>query len=163
LDEIRLPIHILLENHFGPLNGNQEELLAGARSATEAADVELRRLREIANIDRGALSLRREQVRIGDLLRSLEPQLTADAPRGGAELELEVTPGLPRIAGDRLRLQEAFELLLRHLVRHATPGNRVTISAEPAGAKVAVTIGGGPPPTLDADVALARRIIAAHD
>ena len=29
LDEVRLPLHILLENHFGQLNENQEEMLAG--------------------------------------------------------------------------------------------------------------------------------------
>ena len=83
LDEVRLPLHILLENHFGQLNENQEEMLAGARAAAEAADVELRQLRDIADLDRGALSLRRDQVRLGDLLRALKPQLEAESERAG--------------------------------------------------------------------------------
>ncbi len=162
LDEVRLPIHILLENHFGPLNENQEELLATARTATEAVDVELRRLREIADLDRGAMNFRREQVHIGTLLQALKPQLLADAERTGVGLEFDVRPGLPRVAGDRLRLQEALELLLRHLVRHATPGNSLGVRARIDGGQVMIAVDQGPAPTLDADVALARRIIVAH-
>jgi signal transduction histidine kinase len=162
LDEVRLPIHILLEGQFGTLNENQEEMLAAARAATEAAAIELRRLREIAELDRGALTLRREQVRVGDLLLALRPQLEADAERCGVKLFLEVTPGLPRVAGDRLRLQEALELFLRHMVGRAMPDTRVTISVVPEDGKVAVEVEGPPPPTLDANVALARRIIQAH-
>ncbi|MEO8450969.1 MAG: hypothetical protein ABI647_14325, partial [Gemmatimonadota bacterium] len=162
LDEVRLPIHILLENHFGQLNESQEELLATARSAAEAADVELRRLRDIAELDRGALKLHREQVRVQDLLEALSPQLKADGARAGVSVGLDMMPGLPRVAGDRVRLQEAFELLLRHLVRHAAPGAAITIATSRENATVVVVVEGGPPPTLDADVALARRIILAH-
>jgi hypothetical protein len=61
-----------------------------------------------------------------------------------------------------VRLQQSLELLLRHLVRHATPGNTLAIAAAKSGADVVVTVDKGPAPTLDADVALARRIILAH-
>lgn len=162
LDEVRLPIHILLENHFGQLNENQEEMLAGARAAAEAADLELRRLKDIAELDRGALSLRRDQVRMGDVLQSLRPQLQAESERAGVRMHLELTPGLPRVPGDRVRLQEALERLLRHMVRHATPGDTVTISATAEKGSVVLAVEGGPQLTVDADVALARRIILAH-
>jgi signal transduction histidine kinase len=162
LDEVRLPLHILLENHFGPLNENQEEMLAGAHTAAEAADLELRRLRDIADLDRGALSLRREQVRLGELLRALKPQLEADGERAGVTVALDVTPGLPRVAGDRVRLQEALERLLRYLVRHATPGNAISIAVGTEAGQIVLTVEGGPALTLDADIALARRIILAH-
>ncbi len=162
LDEVRLPLHILLENHFGPLNENQEEMLAGARAAAEAADAELRRFRDIADLDRGALSLRREQVRLGEVLRALKPQLEADGERTGVRLVFDIAPGLPRMAGDRVRLHEALERLLRYLVRHATPGSALTIGATAANGQLTVLVEGGPSLTLEADVALARRIILAH-
>jgi signal transduction histidine kinase len=162
LEEVRLPIHILLANHFGTLNENQEEMLAAARAAAEAAGVELDRLRDIAGLDRGTLDIRHEQVRLGDLLQGLRPQLQADGERTGVRPIMEIMPGLPRVAGDRARLQQALELLLRHLVRHATPGNTVGIVATSTGEEVVVTVEHGPAPTLDADIALARRIILAH-
>jgi signal transduction histidine kinase len=162
LDEVRLPLHILLENHFGQLNENQEEMLAGARAAAEAAGVELARLREIAELDRGALSFRRDRVRIGGLLQALKPQLVADGERADVTVTIDCLPGLPPVAGDRVRLQEALDLLLRHLVRHALPGSEVTISATRDKTEVTIEVAHGPAPMLDANVALAQRIILAH-
>ncbi|MGH7499773.1 MAG: sensor histidine kinase [Gemmatimonadales bacterium] len=162
LDEIRLPIHILLENHFGQLNENQEEMLASARAAAEAAGVELSRLREIAELDRGALNFRRDRVRVGDLLQALKPQLEADGERTGVDVTIDVVPGLPPVAGDRVRLQEALELLLRHLVRHALPGTAVSIGAARDKGEISIDVTHGPAPMLDANVALGQRIILAH-
>ncbi len=162
LDEARVALHILLEHHFGPLNDNQDEMLEAARAGTDAAETELSRLQGIAQLDRGALNVRREPLRIVDLLQSLRPQLEADAARIGVTLTVDTMPGLPRIIGDRVRLQQALELLLRHLVRHATPGTAITLGTELNGGVLQVTMQHAQPPTLDADVALARRIIQAH-
>ena len=162
LDEVRLPIHILLENHFGQLNENQEEMLAGARAAAEAAGVARARLKEIAELDRGALTFRRDRVRCGDLLQALKPQLVADGERAGVKLTFDVLPGLPQVAGDRVRLQEALDLLLRHLVRHALPGSEVTIGARHDKKEITIEVAHGPVPMLDANIALAQRIILAH-
>ncbi|HEY3933737.1 MAG TPA: hypothetical protein VGL65_03895 [Gemmatimonadales bacterium] len=162
LDDARVALHILLEHHFGPLNDNQEEMLEAARVGTTAVETELARLQEIALLDRGALNVRRDQLRLGDLLQSLRPQLEADGRKTGVSLTIEIVPGLPRIVGDRVRLQQALELLLRHLVRHATPGSAVSITTETALGTPRIVVQHTLPPTLDADVALARRIIQAH-
>lgn len=50
LEEVRLPLHILLENRFGDLNENQEEMLGAARTAAESADATLLRLREVVRL-----------------------------------------------------------------------------------------------------------------
>ncbi len=162
LDEVRLPLHILVESPFGALNENQLEMLEAARAAAEAAEVELRRLREVAQLDQGALSLRRDRIRIAEVLQSLRPQLQADGERSGVQVTVAVLPGLPHVVGDRVRLQQALELLLRHLVRHAAPGVSIAISARSADGMLLIEVVGGPPPTLDPDIALARRVILAH-
>jgi signal transduction histidine kinase len=162
LDEARVALHILLEHHFGPLNDNQDEMLEAARAGTDTADTELARLQEIAQLDRGALHVRRDPLRVGDLLQSLRPQLEADGAKIGVTLTIDTMPGLPRIVGDRVRLQQALELLLRHLVRHATPGAAVAIATEIDNGVLGIVVRHAQPPTLDADVALARRIIQAH-
>jgi signal transduction histidine kinase len=162
LDDARVALHILLENHFGPLNENQDEMVEAARLGTEAAETELARLQEIAQLDRGALNVRRDPLRIADLLQSLRPQLEADGAKAGVTLVIDTLPGLPRIVGDRVRLQQALDLLLRHLVRHATPGTALTIGTQVADGMLRIAVQHAQPPTLDADVALARRIIQAH-
>ena len=101
-------------------------------------------------------------MRVGDLLQALKPQLEADGGRTGVKVTIDVPPGLPYVAGDRVRLQEALDLLLRHLVRYALPGGVVTIGAGHDKKEVAIDVAHGPAPMLDANVALAQRIILAH-
>jgi signal transduction histidine kinase len=162
LDEARLALHILSDGHFGELNENQAEMLAAAQTGTEAVEAEMGRLEEIAELDRGALRARRDTINVSDVLRSLLPQLEADGARTGVTVALDVPPGMPRTHGDRIRLQQALELLLRHLVRHAVPGAAVSIGVTPDPGSLRVTIAGGQAPTLDADIALARRIVEAQ-
>jgi two-component system sensor histidine kinase KdpD len=162
LDETRMALHILAEGHFGALNENQDEMLAAARTGTETAETEMGRLQEIAQLDRGAIHARRESINLPEMLRSLRPQLESDGAKASVSVAFDVLPGLPRVQGDRIRLQRALELLLRHLVRHALPGAAISIGATRDSGKVRICVAGGQPPTLDADVALARRIVEAH-
>ena len=162
LDAARLPLHILLDNKFGDLNENQEEMLAAARQAVEQADLRLRRLREIVDLDAGRVAFRKDAVRTGDLITSLLPGLNAQGQESGVEVTADLAPALPRVTGDRAKLQEACGLLLSERVRGLPPGSRVSISAEPSGdvVKIDVKHPGGMEGT-GADTALARRLIAA--
>ena len=128
LDEIRLPLHILLESRFGELNENQEELLRDARSAADAIDVALRRLGQVADADRGAISPQRELVQINDVVRSVLPLARAAAERKGARVESALEPGLPRVAADRARLAEALALLATDAAEATGPQVSLTIS-----------------------------------
>jgi signal transduction histidine kinase len=167
LDEARMPLYILLDNHFGDLNENQEEMLGAAQTAVQAADQQLRRLREIADLDRGSVLLRRDAVRAGDLIASLLPNLNTVGEEGGVEVKADIAPALPRVAGDRSRLQEACGLLLTERLRAMPPGASVTITAVPEAHAVRIDVthaGTGKasaPPTTGADAALARRLITA--
>src|SRR5262249_25641215 len=112
LDEVRLPLQILLESPFGELNENQEELLRDARSAADTIDVALRRLGQVADIDREALPVQPELVQINDVVRSVLPVARAAAERRGARTETALEPGLPRVTADRARLAEALSLFV---------------------------------------------------
>ncbi len=165
LDEVRLPLHILLDNRFGDLNENQEEMLGAARAAAEAADARVRRLREIVELDRGAISLRHDAVPAGDLIASLLPGLNADCEQAGVRVTTDIAPVLPRVTGDRARLQEACGMLLADRVRAMPSGSTVTITAAASVEGNAVQIDVTHQGTADdggADAALARRLIAAN-
>src|SRR5262249_10471929 len=104
LDQIRLPLQILLESPFGELNENQEELLRDARAAADSVDLALRRLGQVADADRDALPVQHELVQVNDVVRSVLPLGRAAAERHGARTETSLEPGLPRVFGDRARL-----------------------------------------------------------
>jgi signal transduction histidine kinase len=162
LAEARLSLHVLQDNHFGELNDNQEEMIGAAREATEAAEVELNHLREIADIDRGALSLRRDLVKPGEIIRSLLPLLNAQATKQGVRILSELEPALPRVVGDRGRLQDALGLILKDAVRYAVPGTSVSVHASSQPATVTIVVNHSSPHSYTGDVALADRLIRAQ-
>jgi len=162
LAEARLSLHVLQDNHFGELNDNQEEMIGAAREATEAAEVELTHLREIADIDRGALALRRDLVKPGEIIRSLLPLLNAQATKQGVRILSELEPALPRVVGDRGRLQDALGLILKDAVRYAVPGTSISIHAASEPTTIKIIVHHGSPHSYSGDVALADRLIAAQ-
>jgi signal transduction histidine kinase len=162
LAEARLSLHVLQDHHFGELNDNQEEMIGAAREATEAAEVELNHLREIAELDRGALALRRDLVKPGEMIRSLLPVLNAQADRQSVRIMSELEPALPRVVGDRGRLQDALGLILKDAVRYAIPGTTISIHATSQPESVTVIVNHGSPHSYTGDVALADRLIRAQ-
>jgi signal transduction histidine kinase len=141
LDEVRLPLHILLETRFGDLNENQEELLRDARNAADAMGAALRRLGQVADADRGALAVQRELVQVNDVVRAVLPLARAAAERQGARVDVALEPGLPRVRADRARLAEALTLFASEAAA-ATGAEKplvVTTTRQP-GAGVGITI-----------------------
>ncbi|HEY2854250.1 MAG TPA: hypothetical protein VGJ18_15455 [Gemmatimonadaceae bacterium] len=140
LDQVRLPLQILLASPFGELNENQEELLRDARAAADAIDVALRRLRQVADIDRDALPIQRELVQVNDVVRSVLPVARAGAERRGARTETSLEPALPRVIADRARLAEALALFLTDSVAHADAATALRISTARAGSQAVIRI-----------------------
>jgi signal transduction histidine kinase len=162
LDEIRLPLHILLENRFGDLNENQEEMLETARTAAEHSSADMRRLAEIGELDRGALSLRSDRIHLADVMQSLRPTVDGEGARVGVTVEMEVAPALQPVTGDRGRLQEALALVLADCVRRTPSGGTVGITIEAKGTGLSIVVEHGAPPALDVASALAQRLLEAH-
>ena len=166
LDEVRMPLQVLAENHFGELNENQEEMIAAARAAADDATVDLGRLRSIADIDRGALIPRLASVHIADLVRSLVPQLRAQATAQNVRLDVTIEPDVPRIDADRERLRDALSLVVTDAIRYAVPGSMVTLHTwcEMAGqgSRAAVEVVYGTRHEHTGVLLLAQRLVSAQ-
>jgi signal transduction histidine kinase len=162
LDEIRLPLHILLENHFGDLNENQEEMLGSARAAAEQAGDAFQRLEEIADLDRGTIVMRRDRVRPADLVAGVLPALVAEGQQCEVRVTAEVAPALQSILGDRGRLQLALELLLHDCLRRTLKGGEMRITADASGGDVVFAAQHGDGAANPLATALGRRLIEAQ-
>lgn len=161
LDEIRLPLHILLENRFGDLNENQEEMLGSAQAAAEDATAQLRRLQLTADLDRGVVELRRDQLRVDDIVRGLLPILQSLGERRNVRVVADLAPALPRVPADRTYLHEALSILLRSAVERTADGGevRIVVEAVPGSVKLSATHGAGDVRPLDR--ALVRQLSTA--
>jgi K+-sensing histidine kinase KdpD len=159
LEEVRIPLHILLENHFGDLNENQEEMLGAARTATEAVDADLVALRQIAELDLGARELRHDRLLPGDLVRSLIPTLQALADKQQATLGIDIEPLVPAIRGDQPSLQDALAALLGGAIRSAVSGAELRLVVHNEKGVVRIEPRGGGEPEPDVRATLAERVI----
>lgn len=172
LDEARLPLHVLLSSPFGSLNENQEELLAAAQSALDAADQEVRQLRTLLAIDRGEHPPTPQRIGLCELLRPVLAVGEAHAVRAHVTLHATISDTAHRVLADPLQLDAALTTFITYAIAHTPPHGTVTVIAEdevPNGDpnrdpnRVRITITHAAPDTprsaLPLDVRLARRLI----
>jgi signal transduction histidine kinase len=153
--EAQLPLHILLENHFGDLNENQEEMLQAASDATDRIDLAARQLRRILDLEHGRLTFQREAVRPDDLLQPVLAIASARAESRGANVAADVAPGLPSVIADRYLLEEALTALCSAAVDEAAPSTPVTVNVVDDASRVRIELhyAGAAPGGLDAIMA----------
>lgn len=161
LEEVRLPLHILLENHFGDLNENQEEMLGAARVAAEAVDADLVAVRHIAELDSGSRTLRRDRLLPGDLGRALVPTLQAVAEKASVTLRVDIEPLIPAMSGDQAQLQDALATILGESIGAGREGSELELTFARIDHQVALTLRGAAIGTPTIRTLLASRIIMA--
>ncbi|NDJ77823.1 MAG: HAMP domain-containing histidine kinase [Chloroflexi bacterium] len=87
-------------------------------------------LLDMARIEAGRMDMRRQIVRLADLLQAVGDSLSVKAGEKGLTLEHHIPDDLPRIAGDGDRLAQVFTNLLDNAIKHTPPGGTVTLEAE---------------------------------
>lgn len=160
--DVQLPLHILLENHFGDLNENQEEMLQAASAAADRIDLASRHLQRILDLEHGRITFQREAVRLGDLL---QPVLAIAAGRGEARdvtVAADRPPVSPFVVADRYFLGEALTALFVAVTDRADSSTELNVQVTREGSRVSIIVNysGGPPDGLE--LAMATRLIEAQ-
>lgn len=162
LAEARLSLHVLQENHFGELNDNQEEMINSARVGVDAAEVELAKLRTIADADMGRAKVDRNLIKPADIVRSLLPLLKSRAAQKNIRVMVEIEPGLPRVRGDRGKLRDALGLIFNDGLVYGVPGTSLSLHVAAEKTSVTIIVNHGSPHSTTADLMLAQRLIGAQ-
>lgn len=163
LDEVRLPLHILLDAKFGDLNENQEELLSAARTAADAVDESFRQLALLAEIDRDAVSLRRSSIGMNDVMRAVSPLIRAAAERVGVAVDLELEPALPSCWANRSSVSEAVTLLATTAIEMMAPGDRFQIRTKSSSSRCRVQLRPWRVTEPRAATLMAQRVLEAQE
>jgi len=161
LRQVALPLHILLENRFGDLNDNQTEMIAAARDSAAAADILLRLAQRVRALEGRPTVARTETTRLLDLCRGALAIASGLEAHRGVRFDVDISPALTRVRGDRAHFEEALTLVLRDAASRASTDTAVAVSATELGPdRVVLRIvhGGGAAP-LSLDRLLARRLI----
>ena len=159
LDDVRLPLHILLDNHFGVLNENQEEMLGAARTATELVAAEVSALADLGRLDRGQLLLRRDRVFTADVLNAILPIFRTEANASGVQLSIELAPLIPPINVDGAWLQQSLQRIISERIRNAVAGSEMKLSMFLDQNDVVMHLEPAPDAVYSAQTLLAERIL----
>jgi PAS domain S-box-containing protein len=97
-------------------------------------------LLDVAVMENGQLSVQRERVSAGDLVREAVESQTMLASSSGLELRLEVHPGVHDVLGDRKRLLQVFDNLIGNALKFTPKGGCITIEAAARAGEVVFSV-----------------------
>ena len=141
--ELRTPLSVV--------QGNLEALVDGVHPAdgshleaildeTKVLSRLVEDLRTLSLAESGALALHREPVDVGALARDIVDSFAARAEAAGVALDAAVSSGLPQVDADPVRAREILSNLIANALRYTPRGGRVTVTARPDDAAVAIDV-----------------------
>jgi len=105
---------------------------------TETLTRLVERLLQAARLEAGGLRLDIDQVNLGPVIEQLVEEFSQAHP--GHQWQVDVSPELPVIAGDRLQLRQVLQNLLANAVKYSPDGTNVHVTASPAADGVRVSV-----------------------
>jgi signal transduction histidine kinase len=119
---------------------DRAELLGTIRESAEWANRLIQDLLDVANIERGQLSLQtREQEPAQMVLQALH-MFEVEAQHHGIRLTANVPTNLPLVRADNARIIQVLGNLLRNAIKFTPEGGRITVSAEPRDGKLVLSV-----------------------
>ncbi|HML23776.1 MAG TPA: ATP-binding protein [Aggregatilinea sp.] len=97
-------------------------------------------LLDLARIESGQMEMQRRPLWLGDVLHAVAESISMRARDKGVQLDVQIPPTLPRVAGDGDRLAQVFTNLLDNAIRYTPAGGRVTLDATATADALIVTM-----------------------
>ncbi len=131
--ELRTPLtsiigygEMLAEGIAGPLNDEQKEFVGTIREKGEQLLQLIQSLLDMSKLESGTMSVRKERVRIEDVIGEVIKTLTPTARKKGVTLRLEADANLPELRADPERLRQVFINLGDNATKFTPSGGSVT-------------------------------------
>lgn len=140
IEEARLALHILQSNPFGELNENQEELVAAARTAMDAADGELRTMARVVSASARVGVATASSIRLRSLLEVPLAMAMGGTQEVRETVRLPEIDELPAVVVDVPSVQEALAQLLRDCVSSHPSGEPLTLTGSHTSSTVTLKI-----------------------
>jgi signal transduction histidine kinase len=106
-------------------------------------------LLDVARLEKGTLGLKPREVDVAIMLRNAHSQMALRTQGKSITLDLAIEEGLPPIAADPDRLEQALSNLVGNAIKFTEAGGRIAITAKPIPAGVQISVrdtGCGMPP-----------------
>jgi len=129
LTSIRMAVHLLHEEHIGPLTPKQSELVEVACEDSNRLQIIINGLLDMGRLESGQVKLDLESISANRLVwETVGPLETAFHDKGIA-LDVDIPDGIPPASADPARIGHVFSNLLTNALKYTLPGGRAQISA----------------------------------
>jgi len=149
MTSIKGSLELLLGGYAGELPAEASELLGISLTAVDRLVRLINDLLDISKIESGKMELKLDRIDIGECIRKSMRSLRALAEALRVSIRSEQTDNLPRVLGDRDRLEQVITNLLSNALKYTPPESEVSILACSEDKAVRVTVrdqGPGIPP-----------------
>jgi len=140
LTSINMSVDILRQKLLGPLNAEQEELLAGSRQDCERLTKLVRELLQLSRLEAGKIEVKFEPFDVPLAIESTLQALKLPFQEKGVELEVLNRGDIPVLIGDEQQFSWVVSNLVSNALKHTDPGGRVEISASGENGSVLVRV-----------------------
>ena len=97
-------------------------------------------LLDLARLEGGGTTMRQERVQVAALFDRVAARHERELRERGIRLEFRVNAGAEDLTGDPDRLEQALQNLAANALRHTPDGGRITLTSEPAGNAVRLSV-----------------------
>jgi two-component system cell cycle sensor histidine kinase PleC len=135
--ELRTPLNaiigfsdVMMTGVLGPTCGARcHEYMADIKHAGQHLLAIIDDILEMCSINEQVMELRREPVRLAELLRICVSERAEAAAAGGVAVSLSVDEAIPVVMADGTRLAKAVRHILDNAIKFTEPGGAVTVEA----------------------------------
>ncbi|MBM4161378.1 MAG: cell wall metabolism sensor histidine kinase WalK [Ignavibacteria bacterium] len=127
LTSISMAIDIMSQEVLGKVNDRQKDLLSTAKDDCERLTKLVRELLDLSRLESGKYEMRRAPVNLRSLIDEALKPLRLQFKEKGIQLEMDVSPATPDVAGDEQQLSRVITNLASNALRYTPPNGKVTI------------------------------------
>ena len=127
LTSINMGVDILRQGLLGPLNPEQEELLAGSKQDCDRLTKLVRELLQLSRLEAGKIELKAEPFDVASAIESTLQPLKLPFQEKGVGLAVIAGGGLPPLTGDEQQFSWVVSNLVSNALRYTEPGGTVEI------------------------------------
>jgi signal transduction histidine kinase len=129
LTAMRGNVEMLVDESYGPLNPQQQELLGDIDVSTIRLITMVNEMLDITKIERGGLEMTLESLNVKEILDSVTNDLDLYAKRHQFTIDFSHVSGELFIKGDKLRVRQIFQNLIDNAIKYSSHPGSLQISA----------------------------------